>query len=116
MTPPEHSLEDPAIDPAEPRQTRNEKHPIGDQRTPKGRLNDPLVLPYPLGQHRGSFEEPAAGLNFFEYYIVVLDRHQTCEEKPATKHAFAGLPCRGEFADVRREGHAEERAKLAVHS
>ena len=106
MTPPEHGCEDPAIDPAEPRQPRNETHPIGDQRTPKGRLNGALVLPDPLGQHRGSFEEPAAGFNFFEYHIVVFDRHQTCEEKPATKQAFTGLPCRGEVADARREGHA----------
>jgi hypothetical protein len=37
------------------------------------------MLPYPLGEHGGPFQEAAPGLNRLEYHIIVLYRDEARE-------------------------------------
>ena len=92
MAPPEHRLEDGAIERRKPRQPGYETDAIGDVAALRSGLDDSLVLPHALSQESGSLQEPPPRLDLVEYDIVIFDRQDAGHEEPATEEALAWSP------------------------
>jgi hypothetical protein len=113
---PEHRAEDRPVDGTEPRETRDEPDAVGNE-TAIGRwLDGALVFPQALREQRRTLEEPPAGIDLHEGDIVILQRKNATEEKPAPGEGLAGLPASRDVVHVGWKRHAKQRSELAVYA